>query len=163
MPWVLLRRVVLPEEYSELVTAAEVIIPPPQLKGKRAPPASVSICWAFGSFVALPSSIGSEMSSSSQHRPRGLEASRCAGTWHFARRKSPVSISRMHRFAQSGQARMPPANVFSNRALYIRTPFLSLVRKERVVNILGAKPSDPSDDHSALMLLPFQFRAWPDA
>jgi len=63
MPWVLLRRVVPFDAYSELVTAAEVIIPPPQLKGKRAPPASVSIWWAVGSFVALPSFywIGNEL------------------------------------------------------------------------------------------------------
>ena len=32
----LLRRVVLFDEYSELVTAAEAIIPPPRLKRKRA-------------------------------------------------------------------------------------------------------------------------------
>jgi hypothetical protein len=54
MPWALVRRVVLFDEDSGLVTAAEVIIPPPQLKGKRAPPASLSIWWAVGSFVALP-------------------------------------------------------------------------------------------------------------
>lgn len=73
------KRPVLFDEYSELVTAAEVIIPPPQLKRKRARllpspsgrrPAHLSRC---------PRSIGSEMSSSSEHWPRGLEASRCAG------------------------------------------------------------------------------------
>jgi hypothetical protein len=42
MPWVLLRRLVLFDEYSEPVTAAEVIIPPPRLKRKRASAAWLS-------------------------------------------------------------------------------------------------------------------------
>jgi len=54
--------------------------------------------------------------------------------------------------------------------MYFRMPaftsaagvFFRFFRKKCVVNILGAEPPDPADDHSARMLVPFQYRTWPD-
>src|SRR5258708_31094069 len=61
-------------------------------------------------------------------------------------------------------ARMPFANVFSDRDLHIRRGSLfPLFHKEGVVNVLGAEPPGPTDDHSTLMLVPFQHRSLPDA
>jgi hypothetical protein len=58
-------------------------------------------------------------------------------------------------------ARMAFANVFSNRVLHIRRGPFPLFRKEHVLNILGAKPPHPTDEHSAVV--PFQYGTWPNA
>jgi hypothetical protein len=69
MPWVLLRRAVLFDEYSELVTGSGADHSTPSAKKKEGAASSVSIWWAVGLFVALASFHWIGKSPSSQRIP----------------------------------------------------------------------------------------------